>query len=723
MKFFKPDHVSMNLLGCALLAQSALAEHAELPEITVSGQQQDGFNSSLYNPDVTPFTSPDAASALGRIPGGSLNYNGQVSGQIQYRGMFGPRMNTRINGMYINSGGPNWMDPPLHYLPGALVENVEVTRGIAPVSSGSGIGGYVEARTKSSHFSNTNNFSSSGDLFLGGHSVDGGADASALFATSNNEHRVHLLGSFEHGDDFEFGDGEVSGTEYRRSFVGFGYGHKTGVHEFSIDGWKVNTGPNGTPALPLDIDFFDSGFVKSSFSTQLGGFAIEARASASNIEHRMNNFVLRPTPDFSALPLPPFVGTDRRSINATGDGFGYGLDATTALFNGQLKFGVDGHLAQHSATVSDPDFAPFFINNFNDAEFNRHGFFAEWRNDPDKRLGAEIGVRVEVVNTDAGFVNAFPAVLADTGAVVNGVTVGAQTLRNNFNNADRSQTDTNIDAVFKLDYELNKNLLVEAGFARKVRSPSYVERYLWIPLEVNAGLGDGNNYIGDPDLDPETSHQIELGFQFQMHGFSLRPRAYYRHIDDYIQGIATTNASAITFSTLAAGDPTPLIFSNVDAEIYGFDTDFSYMINRQWQLYGLVSYTRGKRRDVDDDLFRIAPLNGRLGVNYSRPDWGATIETVMFAEQHDIADSITFDPANPNNNNESTAGYALLNLYGNYSFPVDGLRMNLGIENVLDEDYSNHLSGFNRNSGSDVAIGQRLPGPGRNVFASLNYVW
>ncbi|MDX1519640.1 MAG: TonB-dependent receptor, partial [Gammaproteobacteria bacterium] len=457
--------------------------------------------------------------------------------------------------------------------------------------------------------------------------------------------------------------------------------------------------------------------------TRIARFDVEARVFASGIDHRMSNFQSRPAPDFSALPLAPFAGTDERFIDATGDGLGYGFTASTPFLDGAIKLGADGHLARHSATVSDPAFAPFFITNFNDANVNNYGFFAEWQSDYSGPLNIEAGFRVNVVNTDAGFVNAFPAVLADTGAVVNAVTVGAQTLRNNFNGADRDRTDTNLDAVLKFNYALSRQVALELGFARKVRSPSYIERYLWIPLEVNAGLGDGNNYIGDPGLDPEKSHQVELGVKMQARDFYLTPRVYYRRIDDYIQGTATDNAAAIIFSSLAAGDPTPLVFSNVDAEIYGFDAEAGYAFSNNWRMDAIISYTRGKRRDIDDDLYRIAPLNGRLSLTYSRADWSATIEGVAFAEQHDVSDTVTFDPGNSNNNNESTPGYALLNFFGQYRFDNEGITVRVGVENLLDEDYTDHLSGFNRNLASDVPVGQRLPGPGRNLHATLSYHW
>jgi iron complex outermembrane receptor protein len=322
---------------------------------------------------------------------------------------------------------------------------------------------------------------------------------------------------------------------------------------------------------------------------------------------------------------------------------------------------------------------------------------------------------------DAGVVGAFPANLADGGLLLP-PTIAAQTLRDTFNTADRSVSDTNIDAVIKLDYVLSNTVDVELGFARKVRSPTYIERFLWIPLEVNAGLGDGNNYIGNINLNPETSHQIELGLNWNTDRAYLSPRVYYKRVDDYIQGTATTNTSAITFSTTAAGDSTPLIFSNVDAEIYGFDTGWGFEITEQWQLDGILSYTRGKRRDISDDLYRIAPLNANLALTHHQDTWSATVEGVFVDSQDKISDTITLDPANANNSNAETPGYILMNLSAQWT-PKHGITLNAGVENVLDKNYANHLSGFNRVSGSDVAIGSRVPGVGRNAFASINYQW
>ena len=69
---------------------------------------------------------------------------------------------------------------------------------------------------------------------------------------------------------------------------------------------------------------------------------------------------------------------------------------------------------------------------------------------------------------------------------------------------------------------------------------------------------------------------------------------------------------------------------------------------------------------------------------------------------------------------EESDSYGLVHLRGSIMF--GGLQLTAGVENVLDEDYEDHLNGINRVSGSDVAVGDRLPGDGRNYFLTLEYL-
>lgn len=685
-----------------------LADHPEaLPELTISGEVDTGFNPTHLEYDAMRSGVSGTSELMSKVPGGSFNDNGPISGQTQYRGMFGTRMNVRVDGMYINSGGPNWMDPPLHYLPKTLLESMEVSRGIAPVSSGTGIGGYVKANTKSSQFMSSDKFEFHGDIQSSLHSVDDGYNLGGVLTYSNNKHRFHLLGARDEADDIDFGNGEINGTEHERDNYGLGYGFQKGQRELAINFRHQDTGRSGNPSLPLDIVFLDTELFNAKYNTQWNNVKIETTINYTDVGHQMDNFTLRPAPDF----FTPGGTTDRRLVNATSDSLVYTLKGSLPVARGDLTVGFDTSLNEHDSSVLDPDQASFFVTNFNNVQNDTYSFFVETEQQLNQRLGLELGVRYTRVEMDADDVS---AIVTPAGGA--GPTAALSTA---FNSSDRSQEDNNIDWVAELSYDASDHLTVELGAARKTRSPYYLERYLWIPLEVNAGLGDSNSYVGDVNLDSEVSHQIELGLDWQHHHYYLAPRVYYRSVDDYIQGTASTNASVLTVANLNS-ETSPLVFSNVDAEFYGADANWGYSFNAEWRLDGVISYVRGKRRDIDDSLYRIAPLNSTLALTHEQASWSATVEGIFVAKQDDISNTIVTSESRTSN--ASTPGHILMNISGQWQ-PTHDLSLNAGVSNLLDKNYTNHLSGFNRNSGSDVPVGSRLPGQGRNVFATVSYEW
>lgn len=664
----------------------------------------------------------DVTNLMERIPGGGIHSNGAISGQTYYRGIFGPRMNVLVDDIRINSGGPNWMDPPLHYMPNSLVESFEVERGLDSVSNGSTLGTTVKVTPKSSKFTDQEQFSLQSDAEVSAHSADSGYNAGGIIGIANKTHRFHITGSRDDGDDYRSGDGDVDGTEYERDSVGAGYGVQIGVHELSFDARYVSSKDTGTPSLPLDPNFFHTELYNAKYFGEFNAIGIALEVFHTDIEHQMRNFDLRPAPDFSSLPLPPFAGTDRREIDVSSDDSGASLTLIKSLANGEISFGIDGHSADHNATVLDPDVPPFFVTNFNNAEEDHLGIFTEW-DGTFKQASIELGIRVKQVKTDADDVDAQPANLP-AASMMGTPPAAVRALRDRFNSSDRSQEDDLLDLVAKVTFPLSDQLSLVAGYARKSRSPSYIERYLWIPLNVNAGLGDGNNYIGNVELDPEWSNQFELGLDWANDRAYFSPRTHYQRINNYIQGVAVEatmfNMPIIGVSGGANGDATPLQFANVEAEIYGFDTDWGYQINRDWMLTGSASYVRGKRRDVNDDLFHIAPPRASAAITRNFGAGSVTIEGVVVAKQTKVSDELTDDPGNPNNNNDSTPGYGLINLYGKYTpQSYSNIIIQAGVENLLDKKYTDHLNGFNRVTGNGVDIGDRLPGPGINAFVTL----
>jgi hypothetical protein len=52
---------------------------------------------------------------------------------------------------------------------------------------------------------------------------------------------------------------------------------------------------------------------------------------------------------------------------------------------------------------------------------------------------------------------------------------------------------------------------------------------------------------------------------------------------------------------------------------------------------------------------------------------------------------------------------------------AEPVRVEVGVENLLDKRYADHLGGVNRVPGGDLAVGERIPSAGRFAYASLSW--
>ena len=685
-----PCAVRRHALGLAMTLACNAACAGHLEEITVTGVPLTPF---ADNTGLAPLAETNTALLLRRVAGANVNFNGTLAGIPQYRGMFGSRVNTDIDGMDIGNACSNNMDSPLHYLPRTFVDHLEVIRGIAPVSGGlETIGGTVVARSRAAEFGTSETFEYSGRLAGGGQSVDNGYSASGDFTAANDRLRLRGAASREAGSHRDFGDGTIRPTRYERTAFDAGAALRVGDGSLGVDYRRNDTTKAGTPALPMDDIYSDADFVRGAWVTTFGDVALDANIYWNNVDHLMNNYSLRQAP----------AGRSRANL-AAADTLGWRVGAAVPWAGAELRFGTDGHLFDYESQISDPDNAAFFVRNFNDVERHRYGIYVEWEHENLGPWNVELGLRWTHVAMDAGVVDASAAATAPPLAM----------LRDRFNNADRSQNDNHIDMAAVATYAISDALALEAGVARKNRSPSHQERFLWLPLEATAGLADGNLYIGDVRLDPETAWQFELGFDWRTALFTFAPRAFYHHVDDYIQGVAATDPVVIMIATMN-GDPTPLMYANVDARLWGVDAEWAYSLSERWHLGGIVSWVRGERRDVNDNLFRIAPLNTLVDLSYERDEWSLTVEGEFNASQNKVSAT---------NGEQRSAGYGLLNLYGQYAFRNAGISVTAGVENVLDKTYRPHLNGINRVARSDVAVGARIPGDGINAFIQAEWAF
>lgn len=635
----------------------------------------------------------DAVAIAARTPGGALVGNGALSGQLSYRGLAGERVLGRVNGQRFASGGPNAMDPPLHYAPAVLVERIDIARGVAPVSQGPSLAGSVNAQLVETGFSDNAALSAQARFSAQYRSVDDSYAVGGLAGLASENWRIGLIASREEGDDYEFAGGTALGTRFERNLYGIHAGFRTGPGELFVEYRRSETDPSGTPPFALDIVFFDTDFVQGGFRGEVAdGVQLDLRLGHVSVAHRMDNQTIR-------QPAAPAMMA--RATNAEADTSTAEASVRFGSARSYLQVGADAELTDKFVTITNPFNAAFFIESQPNVQSERLGAFAQWRDN----LGGvefELGGRVDRTDQSSGS--------PQLGAAV---PMAPRILAAAFGDADRDRSATTVDGVLRAWVPMG-GFTPRLTLARKERVPSLLERYGWLPTEASFGLADGNIYVGNLDLAPETAWIAELGFDYESGILSLRPTVFYRRVDDYIQGVpfdATVGVIDSPVEMIASmnGDPTPLRFGNVDAELFGADLDFSVNPADWFELSGTASYVRGKRRDIDDNLYRVAPANLRLSAAYlgERLSFGA--ELTAAAGQDEVA---------AYNGETSSDGYAVVGLFARYA-ATQRVVIEAGIENLFDEEYAPHLAGRNRSSASDVPVGARLPGAGQGGWVRV----
>lgn len=687
------------------LLSLAVAMTAATPAFAAEGDEQSADTIVVTAPRLTATdvateadeelsTGPDGAAFIARQPGAAVVANGALSGQVQMRGLFGERILLRINGQRFATGGPNAMDPAMHYAPMMLIDRIEIARGISPVRDGPGLGGGVNTILKHARFGDGSSLSPQIDLTSQYRSVDDSVAMGGLVALASDSLRLGVIGSYEAGDDIRFPGGRIGSTSFHRTVYGVQAGFRAGPGEFSLEYRRQDTGRSGNPPFAMDIVYFHTDFARAGFEGNLGdNLRLELHANYSGVSHRMNNYELRPAPTM-ALTRQSDTYADTMAADAS-------LRFGSA--NRHVRVGADFELIDKGYVLYNPLSPAFFIHPLDRASSDRVGGFVEWRSGFGA-IESELGLRIDRHGASTGASRFGP-----------GVPAGPVNLANAFALADRNWSGTSIDASLRLWAEMDA-FTPRLTLAHKTRAPSLIERYSWLPTEASGGLADGNIYVGDVNLKIEKAWIAELGVDWQGDTAYARPVIYYRRINDFIQGVPFDATPGILNTPVeivsnGSGDPTPLRFANTDARIWGADIAFGAKIAGPMRIDGVASYVRAERTDIADNLYRMAPANGRLAVSWEESRWSISVEGQFIARQNHVSATNTEVPS---------AGYVLANISG-YWLIRDGVRLDLGIENLFDTYYLEHLAGYNRITGSDVPLGSRLPGAGRSAFARIRW--
>lgn len=236
--------------------------------------------------------------------------------------------------------------------------------------------------------------------------------------------------------------------------------------------------------------------------------------------------------------------------------------------------------------------------------------------------------------------------------------------------------------------QVTDSLFLTANYAHGFRQPTFAQ------LFISGTHAAGSIFVPNPDLSPERSRNIDVGFRvklpqmlFDSDRFIFKGAYFRNQIRDYI--------------ALFRYGPRNLnrTYRNIgNAMIHGLEAQFEWRAHQNLTLHGNYSQARGTDETLDNPLPDITPQRGVLGIDYLYQPWGLTIggRTQMIGDQERV-------PRPARGSRQRTGGFVIFDIYatvqpGRVLLPelpkswLQGFQLNLGIDNLTDRKYRRHLS-------------------------------
>ena len=628
-------------------------------------QVQDGVLISSPNVDVmlpneqNSRVPVDAAEALLEVPGVSASRMSQHGLDILVRGQSATQLNVLLDGGYVHGGCPNRMDPPTSFAFLPSYDRVVVQKGVQSVLYGlGGSGGTILFERDTANKAAKEGIQGSAGISGSSNGAGGAAYADGLF--SNGSAYLRAYGAYQDTDSYEDGDGRVVPSATTKTSGGAALGYRldesSGL-ELNVD--LVRADDTLYAGADMDSPKDDMNTYRFKFWDQkIDGpvSGVKFEAWRSEVEHLMDNYSLRTPPANKAMyrAAPSDVTTQGMRLTLS----------SLPMSELKLNYGMDYQDVNRKGWINNPaSAAPNAVLGWlwPEAEFSSVGGFVEGEYSFSAAQRLKAGLRVDGVNSSVN------------GSLSGSIATNPMVPVAIRNAAKSDQDDTALGGLLRYEQDIDKNLTVFAGISRSVRQPDATERY------VLKAAPTGIAWIGNPSLDPEVHHQLDVGLSGQSFGNKLQWDAvlFYDDVSDYV--LRDINRGAI-----AGVASTSTIYRNVDATLWGAEVSAQWMFAQGWQTYGSLAYVNAENTTDDRNIAQIPPLNGRVGIDYTESVWGAG-GRVRFAAQQDNIDTLSgLDTI-------ETPSYGVVDIYGSYSVAKNTV-LKAGVDNLFDTLYAEHVN-------------------------------
>lgn len=216
-----------------------------------------------------------------------------------------------------------------------------------------------------------------------------------------------------------------------------------------------------------------------------------------------------------------------------------------------------------------------------------------------------------------------------------------------------------------LGYALTPTLRLVTAYGTAFKAPTFNELYY--------PGAEGFPAFGNPALQPEESHTVEIGLTSHHDDYTWSINGYRTHIDDLISGFPATNLETAT--------------------IVGLESTVNWRLT-DWDLMSTLAWLRPENAKTGQLLPRRAEKTLNIDLSRSLGSWRVGGHILMQSHRfEEVA------------NTQRLGGYVTVDIRGEYRFSKQW-QIRARLDNVLDKEYQTAL--FYHSAG-------------RSVFLSLHY--
>ena len=658
------------LLWANMDAQSEHKTPVVLAPIVVTAQQPNDANGLIIHADpkqaIQPIPATDGADYLQNIMGFSAIKNGGTNGDVTFRGMFGSRIKMLVDGSENLGACPSRMDAPTSYIQPESFDKITVIKGPQTVQYATpGSAATVIFQRQPENLSKEQPYRGQASVLMGSY---GRLDHNIEAAIGDETKYARLNANRSVADDYKDGNDKSIHSNWERWNTDLALGWKP-----TDDSWlELRAGKGDGEAAYAGRSMDGSQFKRESLGLHAEQKNItevikkvEAQVDYSYNDHIMDNFSLR-TPPMMAMAM----NVTRRTMNAR-------AAITTEWEKWSAISGLDSQHNQHAGNMymQGVSVIPSLDE---DLKFQSYGAFSEWTYafNPDQKLVA--GARVDQVKID------------------------------NLQNA-KNRKDTVPSGFIRIEKTLPEHgLKTYAGLGYVERTPDFWELY---STSTDRGVGSTDmmgmttyRMLDNLDnLNNERTAQLDLGFQAEHGAWSAWASAYAGLIKDFI---------LLEYNTPTMRRP---LARNVDATIAGAEAGLGYQFTDHFQADISTMYAWGENTSDHRALAQIAPLEGRLNLRYVDEKYSLGLLWRAVAKQNRISlnegNVVGYDM------NESKA-FDTLAVNGTYKL-TDAVDVSVGIDNLLDKAYTEHLNKAGAST-FGYAANEQFNNIGRNYWMRMS---